>query len=424
MIPKTFKEHELWEILDKISETIQTLPLISYQTEENKRTINNRLPLYISTVKRHKNNAADFYSVNLLNNMKAQWESVSSRLYYLENSPSIARDIDNDLDRIAENLAKWPTIINLRGSAASNAVSIFEEAQSSFSKRIEHLEQVIIEKDKELVDGESRYLEFRTETNSLIDELHSRLDENEKLINTQNEKIAQQAVEHSEHFEAAQDERRKEYRSWMAEQEQTIDNEIESIVSSLGDKLVEGDQQLQKINELHENVEKAAHGATAAFLARDYNTASKRDYTAGILFMGLGVALLIAAGLVLYGSFASIAPDTKITWQWTALKVSATLLITAGATFAFKYSQTFLANASRFKRADLELRAINPFLANIGKKDLADQTKIDFINRSFGQSDSGNTHEKKEETDKNTEVKISSKELLETVIMTLKNNNN
>lgn len=425
MIPKNFKEHELWELLEKIDKTIQNLPPISYQSEEDRHTIISRLPLYVSAVKQHKFNAAGFYSNNLLNNMNTQWKNISSILDSLSNNPARAHEIDSYLDRMAEDLAKWPATFTLRESAASKAVSIFEEAQSTLLQRIEHLEQLITAKEEELTERESHYQELRKETDTNINELHKRLDENKQLIKTQNEKITTQEFKHSELFEAAQDERRKTYETWLNVHQERVDKKSDHIISALDEKLADGDQHLQNIKKLHEEVEQASHGAAAAYLARDYNAASKRDYTAGLLFMGLGIILLIVAGIVLYGSFVNVTPGTSITWQWTALKVSATLLITAGATFTFKFSQNFLASASRFKQTELELRAIKPFLADIGQKELADQTKIDFINRSFGQFGSVNASKSKEatSTDKNNETKISYKEMLETVITTLKNTN-
>lgn len=169
---------------------------------------------------------------------------------------------------------------------------------------------------------------------------------------------------------------------------------------------------------MHEEVEKAAHGATAALLARDYNTAAVRDYIAGMIFMLFGIVLLLVAGLVLYHSFSDITPNTDITWQWTALKITATLLISAGATVAFKFSQNFLSSSAKTKQSDLELRAIHPFLETLDDKTLSDNTKVEFINRSFGQPDI--VEDKgKPDLSKNQEA-ISYKELFDLLFSSLK----
>lgn len=423
MIPQHFKEHELWQLLEEINETVNNLPSISYQDDEDRHSVRERLPLYLSAVEQHKNNAAGYYSAQLLDDMYDLWKNIKTRVNQLEYSPSQAHSIATDLDTITGSLATWPAVFALKGFAAKNAIEAFEQAQVKWAERIEKLEQQLEAKEQELTDKEAQHQQQRQEIDIEIEGLYSRLEKNEELINTQNEKIADQATRHSELFEASQEERRQSYKKWLETQNSEIDEEAGAILTELGEKLSEGNEQLNEIKNLHESVEKAAHGATAVILARDYNTASKRDYWAGMFFMALGIALLVIAGIVLYSSFSRITPDTNITWQWTALKVSATLLITAGATFAFKFSQSFLTSSSRFKRSDLELRAINPFLANIGQKELADRTKIDFINRSFGQPDITTTDSKGKTTDTSSEATKPYKEIIDTLVSILKQNN-
>ena len=411
VIPSDFRQHDLWNLLKEINETAKNLPSIQYENDEDKRTIQDRLPLYISTVEQHKGNAADYYSTQLLGTMKQQWDNVQARLDQLEGTPAQAHEIDRELDKVAERLATWPNIFTLKGSAVSKTIAVFEETQDKWASRIESLEKQLEAKEQELADKEVRHQELRDEIDANIDALYTRLDENENLINEQKEKIASQTVEHSEKFDKSQKERRETYQQWIKDQNTEIEKESDVLLSALGEKLAEGDSQLQEIKALHESVEKVAHGATAVFLARDYNAASKRDYWAGMIFMVLGVFLLGIAGFVLFNSFSTVTPHTSITWQWTALKVSATLLITAGATFAFKFSQNFLTSASRTKRSDLELRAIHPFLATLDNKELSDTTKVEFINRSFGQPEApGSSNSKEGSTD---QEKNMYKELLE-----------
>ena len=400
VIPSDFKQHDLWQLLEEIDTTAMNLPFIQYQDDEDKRTIRNRLPLYISAVEQHRGNAADYYSAQLLDTMKQQWDNVQARLDQIERTPAQAHEIDRELDKVAERLATWPNIFILKGSAVAKAIEVFEEVQGKWASRIESLEKQLEAKEQELADKEVRHQELREEIDAEIAALYAKLDINENLIYEQKEKIASQTVEHSEKFDEAQKERRETYQKWIEDQSTEIEEESDVLLSALGEKLAEGDSQLQGIKALHESVEKVAHGATAVFLARDYNTASKRDYLAGMIFMGLGVFLLVIAGFVLFNSFSTVTPDTSITWQWTALKVSATLLITAGATFAFKFSQNFLNSASRTKRSDLELRAIHPFLATLDNKELSDATKVEFINRSFGQPEApGSSNSKEGSTD-------------------------
>ena len=305
MIPSDFRQHDLWKLLKEINETAKNLPSIQYEDDEDKRTIRDRLPLYISTVEQHKGNAADYYSTQLLDTMKQQWDNVQARLDQIERTPAQAHEIDRELDKVAERLATWPNIFILKGSAVAKAIEVFEEVQGKWASRIESLENQLEAKEQELADKEVRHQELREEIDAEIAALYAKLDINENLIYEQKEKIASQTVEHSEKFDEAQKERRETYQKWIEDQSTEIEEESDVLLSALGEKLAEGDSQLQKIKALHESVEKVAHGATAVFLARDYNTASKRDYLAGMIFMGLGVFLLVIAGFVLFNSFSN-----------------------------------------------------------------------------------------------------------------------
>lgn len=423
MIPKDFKAHELWKQLEEIKETTKNLPAIKFDDEEDKRTIRDRLPLYISTLEQHKSNAADYYSNQLLEAMHQPWSEIYEIISNLENDPSCAYQIDQEIDKVAACLATWPTAFNLRGYAATKATETFEQVQNQWAQRIEGLEKQLEAKNQELADAEARHQELRKEIDADISELHAHLDENKRLIDEQNEKIAAQAVTHSELFEKSQQDRSAAHKKWFQQQETEIDEEVGLLLKELRETALAGDRHLEDIITLRDDVEKAVHGATAAVLARNYSTASLRDYVAGILFMVLGIMLLVVAGIFAVNSFADISPDTHISWQWTALKITGTLLLSAAATFSFKYSQNFLTSATQTKRTDLELRVVTPFLATLKDQDIADQTKVDFFKRSFGRQ-----QDQVDDTDtssnKDKESKVSGQEILNALTSLIKQNLN
>lgn len=440
MIPQEFKDHELWQTLEEVSQLQQNLPAIEYRDEDEKHTVRERLPMMISVLEQHRNNAAGYYSARMLEPMLAQWDSINAYLENLEQTPAYAYRIEEALDEVTKTLATWPTMFALKGFAVNNAVAAFDEAQKKWEQRVETLEQQLHEKNNELVTQEEQHRQDQENLEDKIEELSLALAENENLIIYQKEKIASQAVEHSEIFEASQNKRREifdssqekfreqfeakldedeeDFKQWFTDYKLLQNQEVDDYHESIKDALSQGESHLKDIKDLHEEVEKAAHGATAALLARDYNTAAVRDYIAGMIFMLFGIVLLLVAGLVLYHSFSDITPNTDITWQWTALKITATLLISAGATVAFKFSQNFLSSSAKTKQSDLELRAIHPFLETLDDKTLSDNTKVEFINRSFGQPDI--VEDKgKPDLSKNQEA-ISYKELFDLLFSSLK----
>lgn len=423
MISSQFKGHELWGLLNEILTTLNNLPSIKYDDAEDRHTVTERLPIIISATQRHYINNSAYYSASMLDAAHTHWELIHEYLEDIDGYPSQVAYIDEKLDEITTLMATWPTAFALKGKAQEQAIDTFNTAQESWANRIAALEEQLIAKNAELVAQEAKHQEEREAIEREIVELHEQLNGNEKLIEEQKTVISEQAVNHSELFEKAQDERRNAYKTWLEKQDKDLQEEAGNIIQQLKLHLESGEEEKNKIEELRNKTEEVAHGATAVILARDYNKASQRDFVVGLIFMVLGILLLVVAGITLFRSFIAITPETEVSWQWTALKVTSTLLITAGATFAFKFSQNFLANASRTKQTDLELRAIHPFLATIENQEEVDQTKIDFINRSFGQQEitSSSVSSTKSAEEKKQEVSLY-KQMLETLITATKGN--
>lgn len=418
MIPEAFKKHELWETLDKTLETYNQLDPEAL-TDAQKDILDNRLPKILASINLHRSNASGFYSENMMQRMKNPWVSIQGSLTNFSSSPGhYANQIGEQLDQVLQVAATWPTVFSLKGSAVSNSIKLFEKSQEILQQRITSLEQKIVSKNEEIIESDKKFELEKQNLNEKITELEGAIEKNETEIQNQRENISQLSVDHNETFKKAQEDRQKEYKNWLKEKDQEYGNDAQELLDDLSSKTNEGDELFKELVNLREDVEKVAHGATAVILARDYGKASTRDYVVGILFMALGVTLLAAAGLILFFSFSAITPGTQITWQWTALKVTSTLLVTAGATFSFRFSQNFLSNASRTKRSDLELRAINPFLETLNDPTLSDQTKVDFINRAFGQSDT----ESNSKNNNSADESVSQKELIELLLSFLKQN--
>lgn len=208
MIPNDFKQHELWQLLEEIAETVNNLSTsVKYEDEEDKRTVRNRLPLFISTLEQHSKNTADYYSVQMLNTMEQQWVIIRDKLNQLEDSPSYAYEIDQELDKVSDHLASWPNTFTFKGFAVEKAIGSFDAAQSKWAKRIEFLEQQIHKKDQELEAQNKQHQEACEDLNEQIKELRTLLEENENLINEQNKRIDSQTAEYREIFKDSQNKR-------------------------------------------------------------------------------------------------------------------------------------------------------------------------------------------------------------------------
>lgn len=382
LIPENFKSHRLWETLDEVNNSLVDLPAVTLNAEQ-RDILQNRLPLLLEWTQRHKNNASGYYSNQMLDQMNNIWSNILTRLKSIHSWPNNAssqvNSVISDLSTFTSYYTQWPSWFALKGGAAAAAVHTFERAQTILHSRIEHLEQTILDKNQELENQRQEYQAHLTE-------LQDDLEKTKAEIQDQRETVSNLNVDYSEKFGESQKNRREEWAIWLEDRKTEYDQQAKDEIHHLSDITQNGNEHLKQIEQLHSSVEKAANKATASVLARDHGSYANRDFFMGIFAVVFGLGFLGYAGYTLAHSIESIQPDTTVKWQWVSLKVTFTLVLSAAATIAFTLAKRFFDSAAETKRTELELRTIHPFLANVDDPDKVNEATINFINRSFAQS--------------------------------------
>lgn len=139
-----------------------------------------------------------------------------------------------------------------------------------------------------------------------------------------------------------------------------------------------------EIDKLRTDTTNVAALATGALLADNFGASAKQERRTGFVCYGGGWTALVAGLVVYLNVFGGLSLE-KLSWEAITLKFGFSAAIVGGAAIAFKLGSRSFKLSSTYKRTELELRAIGPFLADVAE---SDQTKKDFIERSFGQNGS------------------------------------
>lgn len=185
----------------------------------------------------------------------------------------------------------------------------------------------------------------------------------------------------NETFIAAQSARETAYLEWLSAREDDFSAEAEPYLGTLRTAEKEARLALDKVNALRTSVVDMANIASGDILAGEYGTSAKSERTSAWVGYGVGAAAGIASILIILFAFGAF--NSALSWPQVILKLGLTAATGGLAAVAFRFGGQALGRATSFRRQELELRSLQPFLSGVDK---ADEAKISFISRSFGHS--------------------------------------
>ncbi|OJU39919.1 MAG: hypothetical protein BGN97_13925 [Microbacterium sp. 69-10] len=165
----------------------------------------------------------------------------------------------------------------------------------------------------------------------------------------------------------------------MQEQEAKFDQLAQPHLTTISEAAAMAEVDRDAVSALRATTEDLASIAGGDILAGQFQEHSAAERKAAYVAYAIGLAATIGGVIVLLFAFGH-ATD-PLPWQILALKLSITAGIGGIATVAFRFGSKATQRATSFKRQELELRALGPFLANV---DGAEAAKIAFAKRAFG----------------------------------------
>lgn len=349
MIAERFKNHELWGKVLEAKEYAENFSSSVSLDEEEKEVVTVQVPAMSTAVLYHRTNASGFYAESLLDSMHQSWMDIGSYLEQLEQSPSQLGKLQAALENVRDQLAKWPTYFALRGGAVPASVHQFDELAESQAKRIAFLEETIESKNKEFDERDAEHAQELNALRNSVEGLKREIEARDDEIKRQEESIAALTTQHNETFNQAQEGRQDSWKAWLDEHDAIYDSAVEQQLSKLRAAQDSGEEILVAMQTQRDEVEKVSGKIAEGILAKGYNSYATRDWLLGLFFVLLGGIGVWKAVGSLTQALAGLEPNVDTSWQWTLLKVTVTLLITAAATISFAFARQFFCTSGTLK---------------------------------------------------------------------------
>lgn len=321
----------------------------------------------------------------LLDELANAWKQVSTSLNnYVQNPTGHRSHLDNArngyLDQVRSVLLRFPRPEEAgpKKAASTRAATAYvnqvEEAMRLLADQIETLKA---EREELLSAHQKSVDELTTSIESLSAEakaLSSRIADDETRISTA-------LTESNEAFNKSQTDRQERFSKWLDQQEEAFLEEAKPQHENIVAASERASEALGEVEALRTSVVDMSNLASGDILGDAYKRSARWDRIAGYIGYGIGVLAGAAGVWVVLHAFGSV--EAGISWPLVALKLGLTTGIGGVAAVAFRFGGQALSRATAFKRQELELRALTPFLQDV---DGADEAKLTFVRQAFGKA--------------------------------------
>lgn len=299
-------------------------------------------------------------------------------------------DVDTLVDELLLELAKLH-VTTLDQDAASTYESL-ESVRRSIGQRRRNLEDQLAELDTKTEDLSENVERAAQELRARRQEVDQEIDQQFQATKSQIEGLSQEIAnqksrledaltQQSESFREAQDDRASQFRSLLDEKRNEAEQQLDSALTSISEK---AQATLDKMKEYRDQVENVAGAVGAASLgARFKTTADQEERSAvawrrGALVAGIG---LVLAGLGGFWWTASHGVGELSTLGVRSLFLTPLLLVGG---YCSRQAAQHRQTARHYRAAQLDLVALDPFLANMDDEEQGQVLRTVVALRWFG----------------------------------------
>lgn len=398
MDAKGFSDHPLWEMSRQARAMIadsEPLP-----DNDARAVAYDRIRFILSTLESYKAVEPQLFVREQLDNAAAQWQAVVSSMTTANNNPGSGYEA-----QAASQAESWLREAGGWHKPQSRSNNIAQQAKIEYQALVDSYQESNKVLRQSLLDLVAQQSARETEHSSQVSTLKQAVSDAEASLaalesNIKDDKTLLQTAlsDHSEKFIAAQSLRMdkfteqqaakaEKFTSWLHEQSAEFDGIAEPFVQSIKASDARASQTLTRIKSLGNQTEIAAGLTNGDILSTKFAAYATQERTTSFWGFIAGIAATcLGIGWLAYVAVASFQVQEQLSWPWLVLKIGLTLALGGLATVLFRYGQQSLQTSRAYKRIELELRAIGPFLSDISDVALADAAKIAFLKRTFGKA--------------------------------------
>jgi hypothetical protein len=365
------REHGLWDALKQTRKLLSDIQLPHDQNEVGKR-----IRAVDAYVQGFRGASPAMFSLVMMQNAYSLWQGVHGHLINYSNNPDIGYldQVNQYLDQVLAAVSAWPRPLGTAGHEVAVSATFDALLEQMRAQEVAHRAAA------EELNDDLKALHQQREL------LEQKLAQVEAQVAAQVPAIEKATTAQNETFNKAQTDRAEAYTTWLAERREEQKKSEVASEKSIEAYASAAEALLNTMSETQDKTEKVAGDTTSAVLARSFGTYSQREYWSALGAFAVGILLTLVAAAILFTAMTSLSADQPATWQWVVLKLGVTATLVGGASVAIALGNRFWKNSAANKRVELELRAIGPFLMDLGDEEAAKEAKLTFVSRTFGRA--------------------------------------
>lgn len=378
-----FNSHQLWDTLQEVEFKLSEIDALG--DVDISTSLNDLRELRAFNVSLRETDQLFLVGAQLLDEALNAWKQVLTGLHnYIQNPQGHRQHLEyartSYLEQVRNPLLLFPRPEEsgpkkAASTRAANAyIEQIEEARGLLFDQIHALRE---ERDELLKTHQASVAELTVSIESVRAEtkdLSARIDGDEN-------RISAALIESNEAFNKSQSDRQDRFSKWLEQQEESFLEEAQPQHENIMHASDRATEALKEVEALRTSVVDMSNLASGDILGDAYKKSALWDRVAGYLGYLLGMLAGAAGVWVVLNAFGSV--QAGLSWPQVALKLGLTTGIGGIAAMAFRFGGQALTRATAFKRQELELRALTPFLQDV---DGSDEAKLTFVRQAFGQA--------------------------------------
>lgn len=328
---------------------------------------------------------AELFTSAMISTVELRWKEIFSDITGFNSSKNMdyLRNAVTKAEVSLEIMVRWPTS-SIKSAALGQMTRAFHNFESELSSALERSNARLTLNLDESSLRETELTKNISELEKQVLVSKTQVENMEAKLTADEERLARALSEYSAAFAVAEKERETNLSDWLKQQADMFEVSVRPSLMRVQEIVGNSETNFKQIESLLVDSKFVAGLAVGDQLANRYKEWSTSERKTGYLTMKVGGgALLLGVGILIWIFADKTLFDTNSAWEAVYLKSGIIGLCAGGATVAFTLGSRSLRQVNSFKRMELELRAIGPFLANVPETDMA-ESKTEFLARAFG----------------------------------------
>ena len=377
MTPEEFEAHSIWSVIRNILEGLKAL-----NDQSNPDTHFAQRIIFIATyIQGFKTEYSELFTQQSLDTVASTLTDVNNNNQNFINTQNVAylQNAFRAAEVALDQVRNWPTSVN---SQAKKIITGYKSLLSDLEADQDRIKAKIVLLENNLQILDKREQDSDLNLKARIDPMQAALTTFESKFANIQENYAGALVNFASKFDQEKIARDKEFEIWLLTQADEFETLAKHNLEDMNKIVNTAQTRLEELGAIADLTLKVADMTSSDVLTSEYKSTAKSDKRWAIALFIIGALLLIGGLPLIIFAFKQL-PNSTFSWSLGSYKLALVSILIGAAGVPISLGTRFMDQYNRFKQTELELRAINPFLADITDKVERDKIKKAFIEKSF-----------------------------------------